>query len=82
MCHSPVLVQPDFEKRFYFQTDALAYGMGAILLQQGEKSQSLSRHRKPTLHPTGYYSATFIPTERNYNISEKELLAVMKFLGH
>ena len=82
MCHSPVLTQPDFKQKFYLQTDASAYNMGAVLLQEGEKSLSLLKYQKPTLHSTGYYSATFIPTERNYNIYERELLAVMKSLGH
>jgi len=36
MCAAPVLRQPNFEKKFYLQTDALAYGVGAILLQEGE----------------------------------------------
>src|SRR6266852_4562915 len=82
MCESPVLTQPDFEKRFYLQTDASAYGMGAILLQKGEGSPSLNKRMKPAIHPIAYYSATFIPTEQNYDIYERELLAVMKSLAH
>ena len=31
MCCSPVLMQPDYSKQFYLQTDASAYGMGAVL---------------------------------------------------
>jgi RNase H-like domain found in reverse transcriptase len=81
MCSSPVLTQPNFEKRFYLQTDALAYGVGAVLLQEGEKpSPSLEKQTKPTTHPVAYYSATFTPTERNYDIYKRELLAIMKSL--
>ena len=36
MTTQPVLRQPDFSKQFFITTDALAYGMGAILSQEGE----------------------------------------------
>jgi hypothetical protein len=83
MCQSPVLMQPDFNKRFYLQTDASAYGVGTVLSQEGgNTTPSLLKRTKPTLHPVAYYSATFTPTERNYDIYERELLAVMKSLAH
>ncbi len=82
MCCSPVLTQLDFDKKFYLQTDALAYGIGAVLLQEGDLTPALTKRAKPTLHPTAYYSATFTPTERNYDIYKRELLAVMKSLVH
>ena len=82
MCKSLVLIQSDFEKKFYLQTDASAYGVGTVLSQEGEKSPSLVKRQKPVLHPAGYYSATFTPVERNYDIYERELLAVMKSLAH
>jgi RNase H-like domain found in reverse transcriptase len=83
MCSSPVLTQPNFEKRFYLQMDTSAYGVGAILSQEGEKpSPSLEKQTKPMTHPVAYYSATFTPTERNYDIYEWELLAIMKLLAH
>src|SRR6266852_1034030 len=82
MCRSPVLTQPDFEKRFYLQTDVSAYGVGAVLSQKGESSPFLNKRTKPAIHPIAYYSATFTPTERNYDIYERELLAVMKSLAH
>jgi hypothetical protein len=82
MCCSPVLTQPDFEKKFYLQTDASVYGMGAVLLQKGKNSPFLQKHAKPKTHPIAYYSAMFTPTERNYNIYEWELLAIMKSLAH
>ena len=81
MCKAPVLLQPDFNKKFYLQTDASAYGMGAVLSQEGETTLSLATHKKPVLHPITYFSATFTPTEHNYNIYKRELLAVMKALA-
>ena len=82
MCKAPVLLQPDFNKKFYLQTDASAYGVGAVLSQEGNVTPSLAAHKKPILHPIAYFSATFTPTERNYDIYERELLAVMKALAH
>ncbi len=80
MCSCPVLTQPDFNKPFFLQTDASAYGVGAILSQEGEHHAVASQ--KPKLHPIAYYSATFTPTEWNYDIYERELLAIMKALTH
>jgi hypothetical protein len=82
MCSSPVLTQPDFERRFFLQADASAYGMGAVLSQEGKTSPTLAKHAKPVTHPITYYSATFTPTEQNYDIYERELLAIMKSLAH
>jgi hypothetical protein len=71
MCAAPVLQQPDFEQRFFLQVDASAYGVGAILSQEGKHTmEALAKHTRPTLHPIAYFSATFTPTERNYNIYE------------
>jgi len=82
MCSNPVLIQPDFDRKFYLQTDASAYGIGTVLSQEGELTPTLAKQTKPTLHPTAYYLATFTPIKRNYNIYERELLAVMKSLAH
>jgi hypothetical protein len=82
MCCSLVLTQPDFEKKFFLQTDASAYGVGAVLSQRGKNPYYTHKNLKPKHHPIAYYSATFTPTERNYDIYERELLAIMKSLGH
>ena len=63
ICKAPILLQPDFNKKFYLQMDALAYGVGTILLQEGETTPSLATHKKPILHPIAYFSATFTLTE-------------------
>ena len=82
MCKKPVLSQPDFNKKFYLQTDASAYGLGAVLSQDIGEAANASNRQKPTLHPVAYYSATFTPTEQNYDIYKQELLAMMKSLSH
>ena len=85
MCSSPVLAQPNFDKQFILQVNASAYGVGAILSQEGDPTTltpSLKQRTKPTLHPVAYYSATFTATEWNYDIYEQELLAIMKALAH
>ena len=83
MCRSLVLIQPDVEKQFTLHVDASAYSVGAILLQEGNHiTKTLAQHHKPILHPVAYYSATFIPTEQNYDIYKRELQAIMKALAH
>jgi hypothetical protein len=82
MCSSPILTQPDFEWRFFLQADASAYGVGAVLSQEGKTSPALAKRAKPATHPIAYYSATFTPMEQNYDIYERELLAIMKSLAH
>ena len=80
MVQNPVLQQPNFHKTFYLHTDASAIGVGAILSQEGENPHP--QNTKPKLHPVAYYSATFSPTEQNYDIYEHELLAIIKALRH
>jgi len=82
MCVRLVLAQPDFNKQFYLQTDASAYGVGTVLSQEGEATTSQAKTYKLKLHPIAYYLATFIPAKRNYDIYERELLAMMKSLTH
>jgi RNase H-like domain found in reverse transcriptase/Integrase zinc binding domain/Chromo (CHRromatin Organisation MOdifier) domain len=78
MCRQPVLKQPDFTKPFAVFTDASAYGVGAILSQEGgPNTQNRTKY-----HPVAYYSTTFTETERNYDIYDRELLAIMKAITH
>jgi len=84
MCDKPMLRQPNFAKPFYVLTDASAYGVGTILSQEGETNtlHIKTPHKKPKLHPVVYYSATFTETEHNYDIYDRELLAIMKAITH
>ena len=79
MCSKPVLQQPDYTQPFFLATDAPAYGVGAVLSQEGDFN---TRTKKFIQQPIAYYSTTFTPTERNYDIYERELLAVIKALEH
>jgi len=60
MCKEPILRQPNYEDPFFLATDASAYGVGAVLSQEGETNPQT---KNPTQHPIAYYSATFIPAE-------------------
>ena len=51
----------------------------SVLSQEGETNP---RTHKPIQQPIAYYSATFNAAERNYDIYERELLAVIKSLKH
>jgi hypothetical protein len=77
MINKLVLRQPNFTKLFFLLTDTSAYGVGAILSQEGESSTPNLK-----LHPVAYYSATFTQTEHNYDIYERELLAIIKAISH
>ena len=73
MCSHPILWQPDYTKAFFLTTDASGYSVGTILSQEGE----INPHtHKPMLCPVTYYSATFNPTQHNYDIYEWEFLGV------
>jgi hypothetical protein len=63
---------------FYLQTDASAYGVGAVLSQEGEGSNT----HKLKQHPIAFFSATFTPTEQHYDIYKREFLGVKKALEH
>ena len=77
MCMKPILQQSNYTKAFFLATDTSAYGVGTILSQEGELNP---RTQKPMLCPVTYYSSMFTPTERNYNIYEREFLGVLKAL--
>jgi RNase H-like domain found in reverse transcriptase len=81
MINKPVLRQPNFTKPFFLLTDASAYGVGAILSQEGGSLTS-NLGQKLKLHPVTYYSATFTQMECNYDIYERELLAIIKAISH
>ncbi len=70
---APVLSTPDSERQFIVEVDASDVGVGAVL------SQRSSRDGK--VHPCAYFSHRLNPAERNYDIGNRELLAVRLALG-
>ncbi|XP_034021083.1 probable JmjC domain-containing histone demethylation protein 2C [Thalassophryne amazonica] len=65
---APVLLLPDPVRQFVVEVDASNVSVGAVLSQ-----------RNPTdnrLHPCAFLSKKLTPTERNYGIGDRELLAV------
>jgi hypothetical protein len=69
----PILAQPQVDKQFELEVDASGFATGAVLMQRGEDNKK---------HPVGYYSATLNDAERNYDIYDLELLAVVNALEH
>jgi len=59
------------DKLFELKVDASGFAVGAVLLQWGDDNKR---------HPIGYYSATLIEAEWNYDIYDLELLAIVKAL--
>ena len=69
----PTLTQPNLSLPFYLQVDASAYATGAILTQKDTRG----KHRA-----MGFLSKTFNEAEHNYDIHDRELLAVFRALSH
>ncbi|KAK3531089.1 hypothetical protein QTP70_010364 [Hemibagrus guttatus] len=65
---APLLVHPNPELPFFGEVDASTTGVGAVLLQQQGKP--------PVLHPCAFFSRKLSPAEANYDIGNRELLAI------
>ncbi len=65
---APILVHPDPDKAFVVEVDASTTGVGAVLSQQ--------QGTPAKLHPCDFFSRKLSPAERNYDISNRELLAI------
>ena len=65
---APILTQPDPSLQFVVEVDTSVVGVGAILSQRSPQDQKL--------HPCAFLSRRLSPSERNYDIGNRELLAV------
>ncbi len=64
----PVLAHPDLTQQFEVEVDTSGYAVGATLVQRKEDGKK---------HPIGYFSATLNEAQRNYDIYDLELLAIV-----
>ena len=69
---APILVHPDPTRQFVVEVDASETGVGAVLSQRSPLDGKL--------HPCAYYSRRLSPAERNYDVGNRELLAVKQAL--
>ena len=65
---APVLAMPDTARQFVVEVDASETGIGAILSQRSGDDD------KP--HPCAFFSRRLSPAERNYDVGNRELLAI------
>eukprot|EP00736_Rhodelphis_marinus_P012188 Rmarinus@m.27500 len=67
LCSAEVLAYPDYSKPFQLHTDASGTGLGAVLAQNGVGG----------VRPVVFASRLLSPAERNYTVTEREVLAVV-----
>ena len=67
---APILKHPDSNKPFIVETDASNFAVGAILSQEFDGK----------LHPVAFLSKSLTKCQRNYQIYDKELLAIKEAL--
>jgi hypothetical protein len=67
-----MLALPDHSLVFIVELDASEAGIGAVLSQRSVTP--------PKLHPSAFFSKKLSPAVRNYDVGDRELLAVIKDL--
>ena len=67
-CEAPILVHFLLGRPTIIETDASDYTLGAVMSQECEDGR---------LHLVAFYSRKFLPAEINYDIHNKEMLAIV-----
>jgi len=70
---APILAHFDAQKPVIIETDASDFAIGAVLSQRDNEGR---------LHPVAFHSRKFQPVEINYEVHDKELLAVVDAFKH
>ena len=70
---APVLILPQPSRQFIVEVDASDVGIGAVLSQRSEEDQHI--------HPVAFLSRRFSPAEANYDVGNRELLAIPRRPG-
>jgi hypothetical protein len=65
---TPILIYSDFSKPFFLESDASDYALEAVLSQNEEDGR---------LHSVAFHSRKFTTAEINYEIHDKEFLAIV-----
>ena len=68
---APMLLQPSPDNPYHIEADTLGYACGAVLSQLDMEGQ---------WHPVAFLLWSFSSSKRNYDIHDKELLAVIQAL--
>jgi Reverse transcriptase (RNA-dependent DNA polymerase)/RNase H-like domain found in reverse transcriptase/Integrase zinc binding domain/Chromo (CHRromatin Organisation MOdifier) domain len=67
---TPILIFPNENKPFRIEADSSDVASGAVLSQQSDSDDKW--------HPVAFYSKSLSAVERNYDIYDKEMLAVIR----
>jgi transposase InsO family protein len=70
---APILQHFNVEIPAILETDASDFALGAVVSQKAPDGK---------LHPVGFHSRKFNPAELNYEIYDKEMLAIVEALEH
>ena len=69
---APILTLPDNSRPYRVEADSLDFATGAVLSQQCTEDGKW--------HPVAFLSKSLSPVERNYEIHNKEMLAIVRAL--
>jgi len=69
---TPVLISPNPTKPFRIEADSSDFATGAVLSQVSWEDEKW--------HPVAFFSKSLTPVERNYEIHNKEMLAIIRAL--